>query len=256
VEFKRQVYEDNLEEFIDEGKLKDELTNSVEVDECCYECQNADDPDVLLICDGCGFYCCHTYCCDPPLESVPLEDWFCKFCTRSRRRGGRRGRTTNNSSNRQTRNNTSNTTRRTNSRTSRNTNSNSNSNRYQDTQPSLLERLFAEAENGFGSPDPFFRLSEEEMIPYDDDHLENFDEEDTNTPVRARGRRNIEESEEISPEKDLTGRRNNRNQNSSRSNTNTSISNRVNRQNSTTVSIDTLNNFRYPVRNHVQRVNS
>ena len=34
----------------------------------------------MLICDRCKFKCCHIYCCDPPLDKIPLEDWFCKFC--------------------------------------------------------------------------------------------------------------------------------------------------------------------------------
>ena len=34
----------------------------------------------MLICDQCKFYCCHIYCCDPPLESVPEGDWICVFC--------------------------------------------------------------------------------------------------------------------------------------------------------------------------------
>jgi hypothetical protein len=47
--------------------------------------------EVMLICDRCSFYCCHIYCCDPPLESIPLEDWFCKFCEEtSNRRTNRR----------------------------------------------------------------------------------------------------------------------------------------------------------------------
>jgi hypothetical protein len=49
-------------------------------DDHCYECGRSDDMEVMLICDRCNFYCCHIYCCHPPLESIPLEDWFCKFC--------------------------------------------------------------------------------------------------------------------------------------------------------------------------------
>ena len=34
----------------------------------------------LLVCDQCEFYCCHTYCCNPPLHRVPIEPWYCGFC--------------------------------------------------------------------------------------------------------------------------------------------------------------------------------
>lgn len=37
-------------------------------------------PELLLVCDQCNFFCCHTYCESPPLESVPLEEWFCSKC--------------------------------------------------------------------------------------------------------------------------------------------------------------------------------
>ena len=34
---------------------------------------------LLLLCDSCdrGF---HTYCCTPPLEKIPEDDWFCLRC--------------------------------------------------------------------------------------------------------------------------------------------------------------------------------
>mgnify|MGYP000869496188 FL=1 len=50
------------------------------MDDACYVCQRDNNPDVLLICDQCHFYMCHTYCCDPPLSRVPTEDWICLFC--------------------------------------------------------------------------------------------------------------------------------------------------------------------------------
>lgn len=37
-------------------------------------------PELLLVCDQCNFFCCHTYCESPPLERVPLEEWFCSKC--------------------------------------------------------------------------------------------------------------------------------------------------------------------------------
>lgn len=45
----------------------------------CEVCGMSDREDRLLLCDGCdlGF---HLECLDPPLESVPLEEWFCTEC--------------------------------------------------------------------------------------------------------------------------------------------------------------------------------
>lgn len=55
----------------------------------CQVCGCSDRGEVMLICGdksgsvGCGVGM-HIDCCDPPLESVPEEDWFCPTCTRSR----------------------------------------------------------------------------------------------------------------------------------------------------------------------------
>lgn len=55
----------------------------------CQVCGCSDRGEVMLICGdetgsvGCGVGM-HIDCCDPPLESVPEEDWFCPKCTRSR----------------------------------------------------------------------------------------------------------------------------------------------------------------------------
>jgi hypothetical protein len=71
----------------------------LDADDHCYQCGRSDDMEVMLICDRCSFYCCHIYCCNPPLESIPLEDWFCKFCedTSNRRRQRREQREHSNS---------------------------------------------------------------------------------------------------------------------------------------------------------------
>lgn len=55
----------------------------------CQVCGCSYRGEVMLICGdesgsaGCGVGM-HIDCCDPPLESVPEEDWFCPTCTRSR----------------------------------------------------------------------------------------------------------------------------------------------------------------------------
>jgi len=91
VVFKQQVYED-------ENLLE-------EMDDNCYECENGDDDAHLLVCDNCGFFCCHTYCCVPAYETVPLEDWYCKFCLPSIRRNQRRGQNNGNTNTTTTRRN-------------------------------------------------------------------------------------------------------------------------------------------------------
>lgn len=53
---------------------------SLDCDEHCYECMGDEDSLRMLVCDRCGWYCCHIYCLDPPLAQIPDEPWFCKYC--------------------------------------------------------------------------------------------------------------------------------------------------------------------------------
>uniref|UniRef100_A0A803M7K8 BRCT domain-containing protein n=1 Tax=Chenopodium quinoa TaxID=63459 RepID=A0A803M7K8_CHEQI len=52
----------------------------------CQVCGSTDRGEVMLVCGdesgstGCGIGT-HIDCCDPPLESIPEEDWFCPKCT-------------------------------------------------------------------------------------------------------------------------------------------------------------------------------
>jgi ERCC4-related helicase len=48
-------------------------------DSSCYRCRRNQDPQNTLLCDGCDMEC-HTYCCDPPLASVPSGPWYCPRC--------------------------------------------------------------------------------------------------------------------------------------------------------------------------------
>jgi len=45
----------------------------------CQLCKGGDNEDKLLLCDACdrGY---HTYCFNPPLDSVPDGDWYCYEC--------------------------------------------------------------------------------------------------------------------------------------------------------------------------------
>jgi topoisomerase (DNA) II binding protein 1 len=73
--------------------IPEDLTMSKDCDggddiacEVCCSCDRGED---MLICgDECGSVGCgagiHIDCCDPPLESIPEEDWFCPTCSGSR----------------------------------------------------------------------------------------------------------------------------------------------------------------------------
>ncbi|KAJ2212498.1 hypothetical protein IW140_005506 [Coemansia sp. RSA 1813] len=45
----------------------------------CEVCKSGEDDESMLICDGCdrGF---HMYCLNPPLSSIPRNDWYCDAC--------------------------------------------------------------------------------------------------------------------------------------------------------------------------------
>ena len=45
----------------------------------CETCGRSDDDPNILLCDSC-FNGYHTYCLDPPLKSVPENDWHCSKC--------------------------------------------------------------------------------------------------------------------------------------------------------------------------------
>lgn len=49
-------------------------------------CKDHDEKDdeQMLLCEGCDL-ACHTFCCDPPLESIPKGDWFCDECKKKRK---------------------------------------------------------------------------------------------------------------------------------------------------------------------------
>lgn len=59
-------------------------------DIACQVCGSRDRAEVMLMCGdesgsvGCGTGT-HIDCCDPPLEDVPEDDWFCHKCSESRR---------------------------------------------------------------------------------------------------------------------------------------------------------------------------
>uniref|UniRef100_A0A6N2MWM5 BRCT domain-containing protein n=1 Tax=Salix viminalis TaxID=40686 RepID=A0A6N2MWM5_SALVM len=71
------------EEIVDDSDSGDDIA--------CEVCGSRDRGEVMLICSdeigsaGCGVGM-HMDCCDPPLESIPEEDWFCPKCSGSSKR--------------------------------------------------------------------------------------------------------------------------------------------------------------------------
>lgn len=54
-------------------------TTSTGLETGCLTCRADDDHANLMLCEGCNDEY-HTYCLDPPLRSVPQNDWFCDNC--------------------------------------------------------------------------------------------------------------------------------------------------------------------------------
>lgn len=62
-------------------KIDEEVDEELEnADSYCYKCRSEDNSNVLLVCDNCVRKCCHTFCLDPPLEFIPLDNWYCDYC--------------------------------------------------------------------------------------------------------------------------------------------------------------------------------
>lgn len=62
-------------------KVKKEVEEYVEEVTLCEVCRLGDREDRLLLCDSCdsGYHC---ECLDPPLETIPIDEWFCPPCSR------------------------------------------------------------------------------------------------------------------------------------------------------------------------------
>ncbi|TMW89095.1 hypothetical protein EJD97_017675 [Solanum chilense] len=73
-----------LEEIVEEMEPSDDSSNDI----ACQVCGSPDRGEVMLICGdesgslGCGIGM-HVDCCDPPLECIPEEDWFCPECSKN-----------------------------------------------------------------------------------------------------------------------------------------------------------------------------
>uniref|UniRef100_A0AAQ4PIT8 PHD and ring finger domains 1 n=1 Tax=Gasterosteus aculeatus aculeatus TaxID=481459 RepID=A0AAQ4PIT8_GASAC len=79
----RKCYGGKVEKMITVQKpVKEGLEEVIDVDleqTRCEVCRGSDHEDRLLLCDGCdaGY---HMECLTPPLDSVPVEEWFCPGC--------------------------------------------------------------------------------------------------------------------------------------------------------------------------------
>ncbi|ORZ23543.1 regulator of chromosome condensation 1/beta-lactamase-inhibitor protein II [Absidia repens] len=50
-----------------------------ETDDLCVKCHKEENDEQLLLCDKCDSPM-HTYCADPPLDSIPEGEWYCDTC--------------------------------------------------------------------------------------------------------------------------------------------------------------------------------
>ncbi|XP_049578635.1 PHD and RING finger domain-containing protein 1 isoform X1 [Syngnathus scovelli] len=69
-------------------KKVDEVTVDLDLEQTnCEVCQGSDREDRLLLCDGCdaGY---HMECLTPPLDTVPVEEWFCPECVANNNNSG------------------------------------------------------------------------------------------------------------------------------------------------------------------------
>jgi len=78
VEEKRQVVREESKTAHKESESEDEEQEDGNR-EGCRICRSTDDPDTMLLCDGCDQEY-HMQCLQPPLRSIPKGKWFCPNC--------------------------------------------------------------------------------------------------------------------------------------------------------------------------------
>lgn len=82
--FQRKSGQQNVKAQQQAEESEEEEDDPLVEDIYCSVCGKLDDEAVMLLCGndegkGCGEGT-HIYCCSPPLEKVPDEDWFCSKC--------------------------------------------------------------------------------------------------------------------------------------------------------------------------------
>ena len=95
-EFDRALIYSEDEQTVEEGRQvvrqerktarKESVSDDDEQEESsregCRICRSTDDPDTMLLCDGCDQEY-HMHCLDPPLRSIPKGKWFCPNCRKA-----------------------------------------------------------------------------------------------------------------------------------------------------------------------------
>ena len=80
-EEKRQVVREDTKSSHKESESEDEEREE-ENREGCRICRSTDDPDTMLLCDGCDQEY-HMQCLQPPLRAIPKGKWFCPNCRKT-----------------------------------------------------------------------------------------------------------------------------------------------------------------------------
>ncbi|KAK2079884.1 hypothetical protein QBZ16_002279 [Prototheca wickerhamii] len=71
---------------VDEQPEVAEEAEEEEEEECCAVCGEAEEGDVLVLCDECDA-ACHLHCARPRLKAVPTGEWRCGDCKAAARQG-------------------------------------------------------------------------------------------------------------------------------------------------------------------------
>jgi len=85
VEFKKMIFYDKnreMKKYVKRKKLEyeEEVESWLEnCQESCMVCDNSNDEHLMLVCDRCSFYVCHTYCAG--LDIIPEGEWICSNCS-------------------------------------------------------------------------------------------------------------------------------------------------------------------------------
>eukprot|EP01016_Furgasonia_blochmanni_P043882 TRINITY_DN602_c0_g1_i1.p1 TRINITY_DN602_c0_g1~~TRINITY_DN602_c0_g1_i1.p1 ORF type:complete len:853 (-),score=134.63 TRINITY_DN602_c0_g1_i1:176-2653(-) len=91
VEFREIVKTDHANNQLDKIEVEakkmilddEDVSYYDEADDQCYICEQDNNEYLMLVCDRCNFYCCHTYCLTPPMDTIPDEEWYCDYCMES-----------------------------------------------------------------------------------------------------------------------------------------------------------------------------
>ncbi|KAI8381139.1 acyl-CoA N-acyltransferase [Radiomyces spectabilis] len=67
---------------LDDKSAEIAQTYDWQCNECksCFVCHRKDEEDKIVFCSLCDRGC-HTFCCDPPLQAIPDDDWHCSICS-------------------------------------------------------------------------------------------------------------------------------------------------------------------------------